>query len=321
MIFALADYLQYRLRIGRFGDHQKDGALGSFGFLNGIPEDVLEQIEDADIIFTQKLDSPLSWSVMYFGSSPVDHMGICSGQGTVIHATLYGVREHSIKALAKNARVFFVKDMASVISDSIKSPNGGVLSRRDRWFHGFPPKIQLALGAVEIILGFYPASFRWWFFADVLIVCGIMDVVIFGLWHIFVALPIAAALGFILIFNMAKYAYLRVAGKPYELLSHPDLGLRSFYRHGGRMITKLGTFVLCEYGILPLKVFVAIREELGLSGEGADNGADDDLQETRELGGDGAKDGNSERAFRTAEDQNGDERDDQQIEEGSDDPR
>jgi hypothetical protein len=179
----------------------------------------------------------------------------------------------------------------------------------------------MAVAAVEIMLGFYPASFRWWFFADILILCSVIDAALYSVFHLLLALPIAALLGCIVAFNMGSYAYRKWKKKPFQLLSHPDLGLRSFYRNGGRMVTKLGTLVICDFGILPLKLFLAMREQLGLSGEGSDDGTNDDFQELSELTSNRVEDRDAERMAGGSESQNGDEGDNKKVEKGSDDPR
>lgn len=299
MIFALIDYVQYRLRAGRYGDHQRDGGMGALAFVGGIPEDVVAELRPGDIIFAQRLDSALSWATMYFGSSPVDHVAIYGGDGNVIHATLGGVKEHTLRVLALNARVLIVKDFASVVRGLDEPPTGGVLALLRRWSRGLPPKGQLAMAAVEIVLGFYPASFRWKFFADVVIMCVIIDAVVYLLLHIYFALPAALILGCVIAVNLSIYAFRKWRGRPYQLHIDAGTAYRNFFRNGGPMVTKLGTFVVCDLGLVPLKVFLA------LGGQGSDDGADDKLQESGEFGRNGAEEGNSEGVFSRSEDEQG----------------
>ncbi len=306
MIVALIDYVQYRLRAGRYGDHQRDGGMGALAFVGSIPEDVVAQLEPGDVVFTQRLDSTLSWATMYFGSSPVDHMAIYVGDGNVIHATLGGVKMHTLKVLALNARVLIVKDPRSVVGGGLdEQPTGGVLTPRERWFHSLPPKGQLAMVAIEIVLGFYPASFRWKFFADVVFICVIIDTISYWLLNMYFALPAAFIFGCMIAVNLSFYTIRKWRGKSYQLLSHPDIGYRNFFRYGGRMVTKLGTLVVCDLGLVPLDLFLAYRKRFGFSGQGSDDGADDKLQEPSEFGGNDAEDGNSEGVFSRSEDKKG----------------
>ena len=304
MIFALIDYIQYRLRVGRYGDHQREAGMGALAFVGGIPEDIVAELEVGDVIFTQRLDSALSWAVMYCGSSPVDHMAIYFGDSRVVHMTLGGLKVQSLQILASNARVLIVKDIASVIGGkSDEGPMGGMYTPRTRWFHDLPPKVQLAMGAVEIILGFYPDSFRWRFFADIVIICVIVDTAAYWLLHIFFALPVALILGCVIAVNLLIHAFRKWRGKPYQLLSHPDIGYRNFFRNGGRIVTKLGTLVVSDVGLVQLELFLAFRDHFGLGGQGSDYGAYDKLEESGEFGRNGAEEGNSEGVFSKSEDE------------------
>jgi hypothetical protein len=277
VIFTLVDYAQYCLKTGRYGDNQRDIGMRELAFIGEVPEDVVAELEPGDIIFTQRLDSALSWATMYFGSSPVDHVAVYVGDGKVLHQTITVSKVHALKALARGARVLVVKDGASVADG--KSDGRLYGWWRKGWFHRLPPTSQLVVVAVEIVLGFYPESFRWKFLADVVLTCSIVDAVTFSLGNVLIALPVALGFCGIISANMASYAFKRRMGNPYPLLSHPDIGYRNFFRNGGRVVGRLGTLVVCEFGIVGYDLYLALRQHLRRGGPISSEQADDQRQE------------------------------------------
>ena len=53
--------------------------------------------------------------------------------------------------------------------------------------------------------------------------------------------------------------------------------------------------------LVPLKLFLALREKFGLGGQGSDDGAYDKLQKSGEFDRNGAEEGNSEGVFSKSE--------------------
>ncbi len=91
MIFALADYLQYRLRKGPYSEN----VLLLKGAFLTTPEkaSMLFQARDGDSIFCHPVNSFVSWIVMYVTASPWSHVGTLTSAGTVIEAITQGVVE------------------------------------------------------------------------------------------------------------------------------------------------------------------------------------------------------------------------------------
>jgi hypothetical protein len=91
MIFALIDFLEYRLRRGKYS-HER--LLADGAFLAG-PSTLwkLENVRDGDILFSHAICWTLGWVVMYVQDSPFCHTALLTAKRNVIEATLSGVVE------------------------------------------------------------------------------------------------------------------------------------------------------------------------------------------------------------------------------------
>lgn len=277
MLFALYDWWQYRRKSGRYGQYQN--SCMALAHIGGVPDELLRDLRVGDVILTQRLDSWLSWAMMYFTSSPIDHAAIYIGDARIFHVTLNGSKEHSIHVFGRNTRLlpirFALPDQTATQADFSDQPPDPPDTKK-RFIHNFAPKIQLALVALRIVAGFHPERFKWKFLADAFLLAACIDLLLYGLFRVLLVSPAVAALIGMALFNFVKFYFLRLLnGSPPEPSSHPDLLERAFFNSGGIVLSPLGPLVISELGILPLKVFST------LTGQSADDGTPNELQELR----------------------------------------
>lgn len=251
MIFALLDLCKYRFRLGHYGNDPSKNIL-ALGHTHRVAEETLNILAEGDIIICQRMDSLLSWAVMYFGGGyAVDHVAIYLGKGKVLHATLSGVKEHSIHALARGARVLpfrlYGQDEAdpefkeqsrgvdrrkSGSRDPEVPPHAGVtIPDQDV----LPPHLQLLLAGMAIVLGLRPTSFRWRYYLDAGLAAALLDLL---LWPIN-QFPMAVTLWGVWLLALIQmrirfHAQLR-AGRKFEPDSHPGLAMRVMLNQGGHI--------------------------------------------------------------------------------------
>ena len=300
MIFALLDYIDFIREKGRYGEGKTDATM-AVAFRDSVPSEVVDELQLGDLIFTQRRDTFLSWGTMYFPSSTVDHCALYESDGNVVHMTLAGLKRHSLRTLAKGARILIVRfdtpdrdgqenateidfadfDALDDLDDSEdRADDGGYLNRKRRMSHVLPPKLQLVFVALRIMTGCYLDRYRVKFTIDIVFLAALIDVPLYLLTGWVVAFTPAIVAIIITAVNLSLRTWAKHRGRGYELLSHPDLLLRSFFRHGGIMFTTLGTLSVSELGLIPLQVFLRIKETLGLNGQGSDDRADDDFDES-----------------------------------------
>lgn len=279
MILAAWDYWQYRQRLGRYSDVQHDAAMGAFAFVDQIPKSQVEQFKIGDFIFTQRLNSILSWAMMYITSSSVDHAAIYAGDGRVAHRTLHGAGYHSLRAFAKGSRLVVVRMAPSQLarwSHEFEIQRGQI-DTGPKFMRHLTPKMQLAIGGLMAIHGRYHDRFRWklWleFFLTLLSFSWIINHFTQMITVYFA--PICSVY-FLVHYKAANFVH-ALRKKPPLIMSHPDVGYYIFFKVGGLMFTRMYPIVISDLGLLPLKVI------LGLAGKGADDGADDELKEAREF--------------------------------------
>jgi len=104
MFFALTDLVRYKRQNGHYSDDPNRNIM-ALGHTGRVAEETLRILCPADMIICQRMDSLVSWAIMYFGGYTVDHVAIYIGDGRVEHMTTRGVKIHSIQALARGARI------------------------------------------------------------------------------------------------------------------------------------------------------------------------------------------------------------------------
>lgn len=254
MIFAVADFLQWKLRCGRYGKLQT--SIMGLGFEGTPPREVVSTMLLGDLIFTQRLNRCFSWMMMYFASSSVDHCALYAGNGTVAHVTFSGTSQDPLRYVAKGARVIVCRPLNPRLM-------GESETREPTWttrlFHGCPAKVQLTWAAVEFALGFYPERFRWRFLGDLIVLAVAVDLALWKVAHFPTFCVLVLPLLGVALFNQLRWLIRRLRKRPLPFPgSHPDLLMRPFLQGGGLMLTRIGPIVFGPFGTLPLKVVQAI---------------------------------------------------------------
>jgi hypothetical protein len=235
MIFAALDYLNYRQRRGRYSDAQPDAGMGALAFVDEIPDSQIRAFRIGDMIFTQRLNSFMSWAMMYVTSSPVDHTAIYYGDGKVAHRTLTGAGLHSLRSLAKNCRVVIIRMNEGELrhwSHEFEALRPRI-HKGSKIMHALPTKGQLAVGALLAIHGLFPDRFRWKLWLDFFFAVGLLSVLynqLFGSLLIF-GLPLYSLFS-LLVFRISG-AIRRLRNQPSLIMSHPDIGYRLVFKVGG----------------------------------------------------------------------------------------
>jgi len=254
MIFALLDLCRYRFRLGHYGNDPSKNIL-ALGHTHRVAEETLNILAEGDIIICQRMDSLLSWAIMYFGGGyAVDHVAIYLGKGRVLHMTLSGGKTHSIHALARGARVLPFRLYGQDEADPGFKERSREVDRREESGsrdpdpevppHAgattpdqdvLPPHLQLLLAGMAIVLGLRPTSFRWRYYLDAGLVAALLDLL---LWPIN-QFPMAVTLWGVWLLALIQmrirfHAQLR-AGRKFEPDSHPGLIVRVMLNQGGHI--------------------------------------------------------------------------------------
>lgn len=269
MIFALSDFIQWKLRRGRYGGRQK--SIMGLGFEGTPPKQVIGSMRPGDLIFTQRMDRWFSWMMMYFSSSSVDHCAWYVGKGMVAHVTFSGTSKDPLRYVAKGSRLIVLRalDLREMVIGPPREP-----SRFIRHLHRYSAKVQLTWVAVEFALGFYPERFRWKFVADAIVLAAVIDL---SLAHVtqrpilsVLVMPLLA----IMLVNRCRWI-IREHRKHAPPLpgSHPDLLLKPFFKSGGLMLTHIGPIVVGPFGMMPLKAAQAIAAGRSDGEAGVDDAA------------------------------------------------
>src|SRR4051794_3738547 len=97
MLFALADYVQYKFQRGRYGPE----TLSSSGWKLATPENFRgdQRPRPTDVVIVHSRVDTLSWVVMYVTDFVGSHTTMLGSEETVIHATLDGVVEQPFATL------------------------------------------------------------------------------------------------------------------------------------------------------------------------------------------------------------------------------
>lgn len=252
MFFALADLLRYRFRLQHYGDDPRRNIL-ALGHTKRIPEDTLKALAPGDIILCQRLNSLLSWAVMYFGGGyAIDHVAIYLGDEKIVHATFAGVKEHSIHALSRGTRILPFRPFGMDESDpgfgqprkqTEQAPHGGGDTGSNAGGAVpdgapgaiLPPVLQLVLGGIQIVLGLRPTSFRWRYYIDVGFLATLLDLILWPLNHFPMVTTLWSVWLLILVRMRTQYRRQLLAGQKFKLDSHPGLIMRMMLNQGGHI--------------------------------------------------------------------------------------
>ncbi|WP_323768155.1 hypothetical protein [Antarctobacter sp.] len=315
MIFALIDLTQYVLRRGRYGKNQKDGGM-HLAFVDHVPDEIVEQMNVGDMIVTQRFNSLLSWAMMYFTSSPVDHVAIYAGEGEVFHMTLSGSKIHSLRSFSKGARVFIARmGLEGQEWVRVTKEQESQLDKGSYLIHMFPPKIQMLFGALKIVTGQYPDRMKPRIVADALLTCILFYLLVLMFFDTHIgAIPLCvylAAASYYLFRNTLR----KLRGKAPVIMSHPDNAYHAFYQSGGLMFTTMGPIVVCELGLLPLKVVFRLARKR------PDDSPDDKFEVAREFFSNLIEGWNLHPTTKKAEEDDPEEHKNEKTHESSDHPR
>lgn len=250
MIFALADWLRYRLCLGQYSDDPSKNIL-ALGHTYRVAEETLKVIEPGDIIICQRMNSLLSWAIMYFGGRyAVDHVGIYIGEGKVLHLTLLGVKRHSIHSLARGARILpfrpYERDKTAAEfqspQPSVVENNSDALVREalsDKAIAesyekvAVKPHLQLLLRGIRIVLGLEPTSFSWKYYFDLGLVAASLDLLLWPLNQFPMVCTLWGTWLLVLIrLRILFHVQLR-SGQKFKRDSHPGLVILLMRDYGG----------------------------------------------------------------------------------------
>ena len=92
MLFALYDYIKYRLKKGIYSDSalNSEGTLLTQEYLNN------HHIDEGSTIFFHRRNSFLSWTICYYTSSIWSHVATVTENNYVLDVTTLGIIEHSL---------------------------------------------------------------------------------------------------------------------------------------------------------------------------------------------------------------------------------
>ncbi|MGB7433659.1 MAG: hypothetical protein WA921_14430 [Ahrensia sp.] len=279
MILALWDYCNYWRRKGRYSNEQPDAAMGQNAFVDEVPVEEVARFQVGDIVFTQRLNSFASWAMLYLTSSSVDHVGIYAGDGKIAHRTLEGAGMHSLRSIAKGARVLVVRMSDEELAHWSYEVESTIdrIDKGSKVHHSFPPKIQLLIGGIYLIHGKYTDRFklRLWseFFLTITIFFGTLSY----FTGIITLLAFPTLSLFALIYYFSKNLLRLLLKKQPITISHPDIGYHAFFKVGGLMFTKMGPIAVTDLGLLPLKIV------LGFASQRPDDGSDNKFKEASEF--------------------------------------
>ena len=278
-MFILWDWISYMTKSGAYGERQPDAAM-SIAHMDRVPNETINELRLGDLTFTQRLNSTLSWAMMYFTSSSVDHVALYDVDGMVVHVTLHGTRRHRLNTLAKGARVVAFRPWSDegTPDDTFAPRDPGAFVRPGHAVNRFlAPKAQLLLVGVLIVLGLEPDRYRVKFSADLAIIALLLDCAQFPLSGAIVFFPLFLLSLLITVPNVARHRWRKRNGKKHPVISHPDIIYGICFSQGGELFSKLGPLVISKLGVLPRDVFHSLMEPTPLGGEDTDNSTDNKL--------------------------------------------
>lgn len=168
MVFALADYIKYRHRTGRFAPFFP-ASLMAHGWAHWLPAPVIDILKPGDLIFVQTLGCWRSWLIMYLTSSDVSHMALYIGNGEILHATTAGSTRAPVSDLFGDVRILPCRNPYGKSKDLPSDINWTQYEGRPYGWR------QVYRKGLNILTGRDTPCFRWRFFLDISICLLILD--------------------------------------------------------------------------------------------------------------------------------------------------
>jgi hypothetical protein len=227
MLFALADYLAYRRRSGRYS-REKSRSPMAFGFDFELPPKAIAALRPGDAIFLLTFDSWLSWAVMYMTNSEVSHAAIYLGDGLISHATLGGVVKEPVRSLyGRSCRLLPCligasdeqrANLHSVVASQLGQPYGWGI---------------VLLKALRIMSARLWPLFRWTFVLDLAVLTIVADIAAFALSGRVIGFS-AIVLLYLLVILWGGTAWRRHGYRREDIT--PDMLLWNLHQMGGQIV-------------------------------------------------------------------------------------
>lgn len=115
MIFALLDYLQFRLQKGVYSPNRIKDQGGKLSIESNFPD--YKKHEIGNIFFLHGRDSIKSWGVMYYTNSIWSHTGMFTENSNVTHATTGGVVEHDFAHLLDGESYISIMQLKETLTE------------------------------------------------------------------------------------------------------------------------------------------------------------------------------------------------------------
>ena len=158
MLFAAADYVQFRLKAGHYS-RRFGSDLMCAAFEDRLPQQVINLMRPGNGILVGSFNNWVSWLIMYLTSSQVSHVANYLGEGKIIHVTIRGVSIDPLESLFKpKVRLLpFAFPMPEMTHGEALELFGKHVGAPYAWKHVFRK-------ACLILLGRDWPFFRWRFF-------------------------------------------------------------------------------------------------------------------------------------------------------------
>ncbi|RYZ79903.1 MAG: hypothetical protein EOP06_26320 [Proteobacteria bacterium] len=199
MIFAISDYIQYRLRRGRYSKESLEKENFKLATEENFPD--FRKYGVGDMLFASTAESFLSWIAMYWANGPISHVANFYENGIVHDCTTDGVLRHSF------ANYLDGKSYLRVVRLPPTADRAAMREFMDRTLgHGYNWKGVFKLGLL-ILSGAHP-GFSWKLYFDVIAILSLLTYVLILLPITLAAIPISIliVLTFLVIKNRANQA-------------------------------------------------------------------------------------------------------------------
>jgi len=256
MVCALADYLCYRLGVGRYAHNSHFLRHWSS---EEMTEPLLRTLQTGDCLFVHTKGSFLAWLIMYVSCSPISHIALYAGSGRILHATTGGSGCDNIAVLFRNGSV-----VLPVIAPVGKEKRGPFEDVSDRYIgipYGWKGVIQK--GLFKLLARDLP-GYRLKFFADFLALVLLLDFVLYATLHKFMFIWVLVP--YVLLLTTNAVLWLRHP-LPYDRMGTPKDMFTALRRAGARTVFNAGQLEKVPPGVMTTDMYVLYRQETLLSAE------------------------------------------------------